>query len=124
MRRLLLSIAGLLILLAVAVPAGAIYYAAFTESGLKFIVSLVPREFAGVRLDIVNPSGTIAHGIHLERVEIDHHLVHLRVDGFNREGGMLGELLTCEHALFIVFLRLMLSTLLTNRIALPTMPSI
>jgi len=60
MRRLLLSIAGLLILLAGAVPAGAIYYAAFTESGLKFIVSLVPHEFAGVRLDIVNPSGTIA----------------------------------------------------------------
>src|SRR6266478_4951723 len=43
MRRLLLSIAGLLILLAVAVPAGA---------------------------------------IHVERVEIDHHLVHLRFDGF------------------------------------------
>ena len=82
MRRLLLSIAGLLILLAVAVPAGAIYYAAFTESGLKFIVSLVPREFAGVRLDIVNPSGTIARGIHVERVELDHHLVHLRFDGF------------------------------------------
>ena len=82
MRRLLLSIAGLLILLAVAVPAGAIYYAAFTESGLKFIVGLVPHEFAGVRLDIVNPSGTIARGIHVERVEIDHHLVHLRFDGF------------------------------------------
>src|SRR5437667_9479389 len=77
MRRLLLSIAGLLILLAVAVPAGAIYYAAFTESGLKFIVGLVPHEFAGVRLDLVNPSGTIARGIHVERVAIDPQLRHL-----------------------------------------------
>ena len=81
MRRLLLLSAAFLILVAIAVPTAIVYYVVFTESGLKFIVRHVPHEIGGVHLDIVNAGGTIAHGIHAERVEIDHHLVHLRFEG-------------------------------------------
>ena len=83
MRRILLFIAGFLILLAVAVPSGVLYYLLFTEGGLQFIVAHVPHEIAGTRLDIVNPTGTIASVMHVQRVEIDHHLVHLRIEGID-----------------------------------------
>ncbi|MEA3177496.1 MAG: hypothetical protein QOI59_1019, partial [Gammaproteobacteria bacterium] len=60
MRRLLLLIAGILIVIAVTVPSAAVYYFAFTESGLKFLVSHVPHKAGGVGIDIVNASGTLA----------------------------------------------------------------
>ena len=77
MRRLLVLIAGVLILIAVAVPTAAVYYLAFTQSGFEFIVSRIPHRAAGVGIDIVNAGGTLAHGIHVEQLDIDHHLVHL-----------------------------------------------
>jgi translocation and assembly module TamB len=77
MRRLLLLIAGVLILIAVAVPSAAVYYFAFTESGFQFIVSRIPHHLGSVGIDIINASGTVAHGIHIEQLDIDHHLVHL-----------------------------------------------
>ena len=43
MRRLLILIAGVLILIAVAVPTAAVYYLAFTQSGFEFIVSRIPH---------------------------------------------------------------------------------
>ena len=81
MRRLLLVLSGLLILVAIAAPSAAIYFTVFTERGLQFIVRRVPHRIAGVTLDIINVTGTIAHGIRAERVEIDHERVHLRFEG-------------------------------------------
>jgi translocation and assembly module TamB len=80
MRRLLLLTAGFLIFLAVAVPTAAVYYAVFTEGGFQLIVRHIPRKIGGTRLEIVNPGGTIAYGIHVERLEIEHDLVHLRIE--------------------------------------------
>jgi translocation and assembly module TamB len=77
MRRLLLLIAGALILMAVAVPTAAVYYLAFTQSGFQFIVSRIPHKAAGVTIDVIDASGTVAHGIRVEQLDIDHHLVHL-----------------------------------------------
>jgi len=77
MRRLLLLIAGALILIAVAVPTAAVYYLAFTQSGFQFIVNRIPHRVAGVAIDVIGPRGTVAHGIRVEQVDIDHHLVHL-----------------------------------------------
>ena len=77
MRRLLLFIAGILILIAVTVPCAAVYYFAFTESGFKFLISRIPHQVAGVGIDIINAGGTVAHGIHVEQLDIDHRLVHL-----------------------------------------------
>lgn len=77
MRRLLLLIAGALILIAVAVPSAAVYYLVFTEGGFQFLISRVPHKVAGVGLEFINARGTVAHGIHIEQVDVDHHLVHL-----------------------------------------------
>jgi translocation and assembly module TamB len=77
MRRLLILIAGILTLIAVAVPTAAVYYFAFTESGLALLVNRIPHQAAGVGIDIVNAGGTLARGIHVEQLDIDHHLVHL-----------------------------------------------
>jgi len=72
MRRLLLFIAGALILMAVAVPTATVYYLAYTQSGFQFIVSRIPHKAAGVTLDVINASGTVAHGIRVEQLDIDH----------------------------------------------------
>jgi translocation and assembly module TamB len=80
MRRILLTLAAILILLALAVPTAAVYYLAFTESGLQFIVGRIPHQVGGVQLEFIHPTGTLAHGIHIERAEIDHHLVHVHVE--------------------------------------------
>src|SRR5882724_3050408 len=79
MRRLLLFIAGALILMAVAVPTATVYYLAYTQSGFQFIVSRIPHKAAGVTLDVIKASGTVAHGIRVEQLDIDHHLVHLTI---------------------------------------------
>ncbi len=89
MRRLLLAFAALLILLAVAVPSAAIYYTIYTESGLQFVLRRIPHRIAGVTLDIVGVTGTVAHGIHAERVEIDHERVHLRFEGIEGRVALL-----------------------------------
>lgn len=80
MRRLLLLTAAFLVFLAIAVPSAVVYYVIFTESGFQFIVSRIPHRFGDTTLDIVNASGSIAHGIHVGRVEVDHQLVNVRVE--------------------------------------------
>lgn len=97
MRRLLLLIAGSLMLLAVAVPTVGVYYLTCTESGFRFLVDRIPRRVAGAQIDVVNPSGTIARGIRVERVEIDHHLVHLRLEGIEARVELLPLLLQTLH---------------------------
>ena len=80
MRRLLLLTAAFLIFLAIAVPSAVIYYVVFTESGFQFIVARIPHRFGDTTLEIVNPSGSVAHGIHVDRVVVDHNLVNVRVE--------------------------------------------
>ena len=80
MRRLLLLSAAFLVFIAIAVPSAVVYYVVFTESGFQFIVRHIPHRFGDTTLDIVNPTGSVAHGIHVDRVEVDHHLVNVRVE--------------------------------------------
>ena len=79
MRRLLLLIAAVLICIALAVPTAAVYYLAFTPDGFQFLVSRIPHKVGGVGIDIINATGTVAHGIRVEQLDIDHHLVHLTI---------------------------------------------
>lgn len=79
MRRLLLLIAGVLILMAVAIPTATVYYLAFTAEGFKYIASHIPHRVGGTDIDVINASGTLAHGIQVEQLDIDHHLVHLTI---------------------------------------------
>jgi len=88
MRRwLILAIACLLVLVVVVVPAALIGAAVFTESGLQFLVRHLPQRFGSgpgaVYLKITGVSGTVARGLHADRVEIDHELVHLTFEGID-----------------------------------------
>jgi translocation and assembly module TamB len=84
MRRLLILIAAcLLVLIVVVVPATLIVCAVFTQSGLQFVVRHIPEHLGPVRLTIVGVRGTIASGLHVDRVEIDHELVHLTFTGID-----------------------------------------
>ena len=81
MRRLLLALAVLIVVTAVAAPAVLLWAALFTESGLQFVVRHVPQHIGSVRLTISGVSGTVAAGLRVERVEVEHDLVHLTLTG-------------------------------------------
>ncbi len=81
LRRLLLALASLLIVTAIVAPAALIWSALYTSGGLQFAIRHIPHHIGGVQLDIVGVSGTVADGLAVERVEIDHDLVHLKFQG-------------------------------------------
>src|ERR1700688_4709420 len=80
MRRRVILVAVLITAFALAVPTAVIYFAAFTQDGLQFIVDRIPRKIGGVRLTFVNVRGTLASGVSIERLEIDQERVYLRFD--------------------------------------------
>jgi translocation and assembly module TamB len=81
LRRLLLALASLLIVTAIVAPVILIWSALYTTGGLQFAIRHIPHHIGGVQLDIVGVSGTVADGLAVERVEIDHDLVHLKFEG-------------------------------------------
>ena len=81
LRRLLLALASLLIVTAIVAPAALIWSALYTTGGLQFAIRHIPHHIGGVQLDIAGVSGTVADGLAVERVEIDHDLVHLKFEG-------------------------------------------
>jgi translocation and assembly module TamB len=80
MRRLLLITAAFLVFLAIAVPSAVVYYVVCTEGGFRWIVNRIPHRVGTTTIEIVNPTGTVAQGIHVDRVVVDHHLVTVRVE--------------------------------------------
>jgi translocation and assembly module TamB len=81
MRRLLLIVACVLVVVALVAPAMLVWWVLYTPAGLQFVLRHVPQQLGDVHLEIAGVRGTVAHGLTAERVEIDHHLVHLRVEG-------------------------------------------
>lgn len=76
LRRILLSV-GLLELLAVIAFAAAVYFLAYTATGLQFIVRQVPERIGRAQLSFGGVSGTLTGGLRLERFEVEHERVHL-----------------------------------------------
>ncbi len=81
LRRVLLLLAWLAVGTAIIAPLGVIGAALYSTAGLQFVVRHIPHRFGAVQLDIVGVSGTVAGGLAVERVEIDHELVHLKFEG-------------------------------------------
>ena len=52
------------------------YYLAYTEPGLQWVVSHIPKRIGRTQLEIVGARGTLAGGFTLERFESDHERVH------------------------------------------------
>jgi translocation and assembly module TamB len=77
MRRLLLILACLLVLVLIAAPFVIAWSVVYTEGGAQFLARHVPHRIGDVGLEISGVSGTVAGGLHVERVEVDHPLVHL-----------------------------------------------
>ena len=77
MRRSLILI-GLCLLAVAALPPAAVYWAAYTQSGLRLVTRLIPRHVGHLRLTIEGVSGTAVRGVHVDRIEIDDRRVHLR----------------------------------------------
>ncbi len=72
-------VVGLLALAALAAPPAALYYAAFTPSGLRWCARLIPRHIGHLHLRIEGVSGTAERGMHIDRITIDDRRVHLRI---------------------------------------------
>jgi len=78
LRRALLFIGIVLITTLILAPLLIGWSVLYTTAGAQFVVRHLPRHMAGITLDIVGLTGTVADGLHVERVEIDHELVHLK----------------------------------------------
>lgn len=70
-----------MLLLLVGLSAALVYYAAFTEQGLQFIVSHVPKRIGRAQLSITAPRGALASGFEVARIEIEHERSHLIFEG-------------------------------------------
>jgi translocation and assembly module TamB len=95
--KLLLIIACALILTALVTPAVLLWSALYTTAGLQFVVRHMPQQLGPVRLVITGISGTAAHGLSVERVQIDHELVHLEFTGITGRVALAPLLLQTIH---------------------------
>ncbi len=80
-RRWIFIIFGVALLIVVSVPTAVIYYLAYTEPGLQWIVAHVPRRIGRTQMEFVGATGTLAKGFRVERFELEHERVHLRFEG-------------------------------------------
>jgi translocation and assembly module TamB len=58
----------------------ALYFLAYTPSGLTLIATHLTGRVGPVQIQIQGASGTLAHGAHVERLVIDHHRVHIEIE--------------------------------------------
>ena len=83
MRRFLLLATALFVLVAIGLPCAALYAVLYTQGGLRFVVSHLPRRFGNVSVRIEDVSGTIAAGVDAALLEIEDDRVHLEIRGIH-----------------------------------------
>ena len=98
MRRRILIIIGIALAFVIAVPAGVLYYAAYTEAGLQFIVSHIPRKIGRTQMEFTDARGTLAGGFRLARFELEHERVHIVSEGIVGHVTLLPLLWQTVHA--------------------------
>lgn len=64
----------------IALPLIVLYYLAFTASGLARLASTLNRRIGPVSIQIRGASGTLAHGVHIDLLVIEHRRVHIEVE--------------------------------------------
>ncbi len=79
-RRILLILASILIVTLIVAPFVLVWSVLFTAGGVQFVARHLPHHLGSIDLSIEGLSGTVASGLHAQRVEIDQELVHLRFD--------------------------------------------
>ena len=70
---------GVAALLLVSVPLATLLWLVNSQSALQLAVSRVPKEIAGVRLQIEGIRGSLARGVHVNLVRVEHELVTVTV---------------------------------------------
>ncbi len=98
MTRRILIIIGIVIVFVITVPAGILYYLAYTASGLRFVVQHIPEHIGHTQLAFSGAHGTLAGGFMLDRFELEHERVHLRFEGVVGHVTLLPLLLQTVHA--------------------------
>jgi translocation and assembly module TamB len=66
--------------LLLALPLAALYYLAYTPGGLAVVAAHLNGRIGSVRIQLRGVSGTLAHGLHVDALVIDHRRVHIEVD--------------------------------------------
>jgi len=61
-------------------PLAAVYYLAYTESGLAVVASALNRRLGPVTIQLRGVSGTLARGVHVDLLVFDHRRVHIEVE--------------------------------------------
>jgi translocation and assembly module TamB len=67
-------------LLLLALPLAALYYLAYTEGGLAIVASHLNGRIGPVTIQLRGVSGTLAHGLHVDSLVVDHRRVHIEID--------------------------------------------
>ena len=75
--RLLLVLPVLLL----ALPLAALFALTHSEATLQFVVRQLPQRFGSIeRLAVTGVQGTLAGGLHIARIEVDHGYINASVD--------------------------------------------
>jgi translocation and assembly module TamB len=77
-RRRLQFLWGLVLVLSV--PLSGLYYLAFTEGGLQLIATLLNGHLGPVDLQLQGVTGTLAYGVHVDLLVIDHRRAHIEIE--------------------------------------------
>ena len=78
--RKLLHTSWIFLLLALALPLGALYYLTCTDAGLRTLATHLSRRLGPVTLEIRGVSGNLAGGAHIEHIVVDHRRVRVEAD--------------------------------------------
>src|SRR5208282_2305200 len=61
-------------------PLAALYYLAYTQSGLGVVAAHLNGRVGWLDIQLRGVSGTLAHGLHVDSLVIDHRRAHIEID--------------------------------------------